>query len=103
MPEINWDLAWTIACGVVIGGFILSTLGEFKQTLSIFCRMWGDNWKVTILIVIYYAIFPATILGAFLEYFGWIWLIPSFIVSYICYSVATDILVKEEEGDLEIY
>jgi hypothetical protein len=95
MPEINWNLVWTIACGIVVGGFLLSTL-------SLFCRMWEDNWKVTILIILQFAIFPATITGAFLGYFGWIWLIPAFIAGGVCYFVATNILVKEEEGDFEM-
>jgi hypothetical protein len=100
MPEINWDLAWTIACGVVIGGFLLNAL---LSILSLLGNMWEDNWKVTTLIVLCYTIFPATILGAFLEYLGWIWLIPSFIAGYACHHVAENILVKEEGGDLEIY
>lgn len=95
MPEINWNLVWTISCGIVVGGFLLSTL-------SLFFRMWEDNWKVTILIILPFAIFPATIIGAFLGYFGWIWLVPSYIAGCVCYFVATNILVKEEEGDFEM-
>lgn len=26
MPEVNWSLVWTIACGIVLGGFLLSIL-----------------------------------------------------------------------------
>jgi len=87
LPEIDWNLAWTIACGVVIGGFFLSLL-------SIIGRMWEDNWRVTILVVICHTIFPSTVLGAFFGYFTWIWLLPSFIVSMSCYNIATNILVK---------
>lgn len=94
-PEIDWNLTWTIACGVILGCFLLSVL-------SLIGRMWEDNWKVTILIILQFAIFPATIIGAFLGYFGWIWLVPSFITGGVCYFVATNILVKEEEGDFEM-
>ena len=38
-------------------------------------------------------------IGTFLGYFGWGWLIPGLIASGVCHFVATDILVKEEEGD----
>jgi hypothetical protein len=81
LPEIDWNLAWTIACGVVLGGFLLSILS---------------------LIILQFAILPATIVGAFLGYFGWMWLIPGFILGGVCYFVATNMLVKEED-DLGMY
>ncbi|OJV07167.1 MAG: hypothetical protein BGO14_00290 [Chlamydiales bacterium 38-26] len=62
-----------------------------------------SNWKVTVLVVLCHVIFPATFAGAFMGYFDWIWLIPAFIVGGACYFIATDILVKEGEGDQEIY
>ncbi len=97
LPEINWNLAWTIACGIIIGIGLVSLL-------SVFGRMWQDNWKVSILVVGCFTLFPATIAGAFLGYFGWIWLIPGFIAGCACYFIATNILVKEEEGgDSEVY
>ena len=94
---INWNLAWTVACGIVIGVTLLGIL-------SLLGRMLQDNWKVTALAVLGFTISPATVFGAFLGYFGWIWLIPGFIASCICYFVATNILVQEEEGeDVENY
>ncbi len=96
LPVIDWNLTWTIACGVLIG---LSLLG----LLSLVGRMWQDNWKVTVLVILCFAIFPATVIGAFLGYFGWIWLIPGFIAGGVCYFVATNILVKEEGDDSENY
>lgn len=92
LPEIDWKLAWTIAFGIMMGLGLISTL-------SVLGRMWQDNWKITILIVICFTILPAAMIAAFLGYFGWIWLIPGFIASCACYFIATNILVKEEEGE----
>lgn len=96
MLEVNWNLVWTIACGIVLGGFLLSIL-------SLLGRMWASNPKVTVLVVLCHIIFPAIFVGAFMGYFAWIWLIPAFIAGGACYFIATDILVREEEGDQEIY
>ncbi len=89
---VNWDLSWTVACGIIIGVGFLSIF-------SLLGRMLQDNWKVTVLGILSFIISPATIIGAFLGFFGWIWLIPGFIASCIFYVLATNILVKEEEGE----
>jgi hypothetical protein len=89
LPEINWDLAWTIACGIILGASVLNIL-------SLLDRMLQDNWKVAILIIFCFTIFPATILGAFFEYFGWMWSILGFVASFVCYFVATYILTSED-------
>ncbi len=91
LADINWDLAWTIACGIVLGAGILSVL-------HVFGRMLQDNWRVAVFVATGFIVWTGSIVGAFLGYFGWIWLVPGFISGVICYFVATNILVKEEEG-----
>jgi len=89
LPVIDWNLAWTIACGMVIGLCLLSLI-------SLVGMMWQNN-KVTVLVILCFTILPATIAGAFFGYFGWIWLVPGFIAAGVCYVVAANILVKGEE------
>lgn len=98
MPVIDWNLAWTIACGIIIGFYFLHLTAGISA-------MWQDNWKVTVLIILHFACFPLAIAGALMEFFGWIWLVPAGIVSLVCFFVATELLVKEKEGsgDFEHY
>lgn len=91
-PSINWDLAWTIAYGVFMGTIAVSVV---TGTLTAIGRMWQANWKVTVLSVLYLGALITPLIGAFTGYCGWGWLIPGFIVSYICHHIATSIIVKE--------
>lgn len=95
-PEIDLNLVVNIASGIMLAKVLLSITSWLDS-------MWQDNWKITILIVLCYTIVPATIFGAWLGYFGWIWLIPGFIAGTACHYLATHILVKEEEGKSEVY
>lgn len=89
--DINWQLAWTIACGVVLGGFAYSFL-------SLLSRMWEYDWKITLLLVLCHTIFPATIVGTIMGYLGWAWLVPGLIAGGGCYFVATNILAKQSDA-----
>ena len=86
---IDWNLAWTIAWGILLASSISSLS-------SLLYKLWVDNYKATILIVLIFIIQGGVIWGIDSHFLGWIWLIPGFIISVICVFFGIQIINKEK-------